>query len=328
MFVSSILIKIAMSSKMEAFDIKLYSLEGLCDLFGIADIHAMSAQELMLCKKKVIQLHPDKNPSLPKEVFLFYKAALDRIAEIFRCINRASETQTSVASHSGDYGNVKTKIKEAKTAKEQREFNEKFNQLYEKNMDMGAQERERSRAENEWFYETPTEDTCGVKVNRVGEIAEAMESIREKSIPKEVGHGSLGLVDLTRVKELTSGGKYASSSCDSQSESVSECSEEVFGKLCYASIKRVHRDQTICPISEREVASRPKRSVNDLKALRSQKKDLYLAPSQEKEVISQWERNKLAETRNMTERQYADRLRSDEFKEKNDLILSNFLFLE
>jgi hypothetical protein len=30
------------------------------------------------------------------------------------------------------------------------------------------------------FYETPTEDTCGVKVNRVGEIADASNALRKE----------------------------------------------------------------------------------------------------------------------------------------------------
>jgi hypothetical protein len=103
----------------------------------------------------------------------------------------------------------------------------------------------------------------------------------EKSITKEVGgHGSLGLVDnagkgVQRRKVCVRRLILSPSRFRTQRRSIRE--------LCYASIKRVHRDQTICPISEQEVASRPK-TVNDFEALRSQNKDLYLAPLKEKKL--------------------------------------------
>jgi hypothetical protein len=168
----------------------------------------------------------------------------------------------------------------------------------------GAQERQRSR-QNEWFYETPTEDTCGVKVNRVGE----MQTIREKRTKEVGGHGGADW-----WYNAGKGADWRRKVCprDSQSESVSNAAKKYSGNCVMQVLSSPHRDQTICPISEREVASRPQRFRTILKH-RSQNKDLYLAPRR-KEVISQWEKEGGRIAKMM--RTVRDRLRSDEFKEK------------
>jgi hypothetical protein len=73
LFVSSILIKL-MSSKNEAFDISLYSLKASDPLESL--IFMQWVLGTWCARKKVIQLHPDKNPSLPKVFFCFTKRHL------------------------------------------------------------------------------------------------------------------------------------------------------------------------------------------------------------------------------------------------------------
>jgi hypothetical protein len=314
----------------DAFDINSYSFQNICDLFGIDDIHCMTDQQLLLCKKKVVQLHPDKNPKLPKEVFLFYKKGFDRLVEIFKSINR----ETRDSADAGTYSHAaNTKLPELIEAEELHAFNVKFNSLYEQEMNVGAEDRKRCKTENEWFYADNNKSPCEQLVAKsVAGIADLMETMKERNLKTSIENGdSLGMrvLNLGSVNELTSSGNYSRLHRNSQ-EPEEYINSEIFGKLCFEDIKRVHRDESICPLNDRDSThfSARSNSVDELRSLRAEKKNLFLSSDENKQRIRDWEDTKVLQNRNHIESQYADRLVSEKYAIKNNRILSHFLQLE
>ena len=69
-----------MTTKAHNLDIHMYSLQELLELFDLPLEPTML--QMKNAKKKVLMMHPDKS-KLPAEYFLFYKKALDVVAQFF-----------------------------------------------------------------------------------------------------------------------------------------------------------------------------------------------------------------------------------------------------
>jgi hypothetical protein len=128
-------------------------------------------------RKKVIQLHPDKNPISAQRSVLFYKAALDRIVEIFRCI-RASAVELLSRVTLWWLWECKDKNKRSENCQRTTQIQRETNQLRE-NMDMGAQERQRSQTEINGFMKHRQKTHVESKWTGVGEIADGIHSRKE-----------------------------------------------------------------------------------------------------------------------------------------------------
>jgi hypothetical protein len=127
----------------------MYSLKDLLALFHTD--YNINLEDLKRAKKQVLMTHPDKS-KLPAEYFLFYKKAFDIVVNFYNNQNKQTQKPTAEnttyvpASVSDNNKNTTKQIKNAITNMNAREFQDKFNTIFENNM-----VKKTNSSRNEWF---------------------------------------------------------------------------------------------------------------------------------------------------------------------------------
>ena len=130
-------------------DINKYTLE---EIFGLFDLtYNLTEESMRAAKKKVLMIHPDKS-RLPPSYFHFYREAYDIVLNIYK--QKVRQTEGIINGNSGikpvyqpfDHGDsgpdiskkmaesVAESVAKASDSKGSHAFNNKFNDLYDKNM--------------------------------------------------------------------------------------------------------------------------------------------------------------------------------------------------
>ena len=219
-------------------DIHMYSLKELLALFDTD--YDITMDDLKRAKKKVLMTHPDKS-KLPAEYFLFYKKAFDIVVNFYNNQNKQSQKPTSEnttytpASISDTSNTTAKQIKSAINELDKREFQEKFNKLFENNM-----VKKTNKTRNEWFSkdEPVYEKQEDVNAKNMGQI---FDKIKEKQS---------GLVRYTGVNNLvsSSGGNLY----DDEEDDETYVTSDPFCKLKFDDLRKVHKDETVLAVSERD----------------------------------------------------------------------------
>jgi hypothetical protein len=303
-----------MSSKINHnLDIYTYSFPEIMDLFSLKP--NFSETDLKRAKLVALKTHPDKS-GLPPQYFLFYKKAFDMILEYY---HNQQKTSVKVPDINPEYSTGQCPIKSVKRSihmnnerndnrkEDIKQFNNKFNQLYEQNM-----AKPLNPERNQWFQdETPVYD---IKADTASGINSAIDQIKSKSAALSVYRG---------VKELVL--PSSGSSFYDEEDDGSYITTDPFSKLKFDDLRKVHKDQTVLSVSERDFDKiQTFGSVDAIKASRGQQ---ILSPidKQEAERIL---REKEAEKKKAMEiRQHAANLQTMRYEEKNSIILSEFLRL-
>ena len=137
-----------MNSKTHNLDIAMYSFKELLDLFNLS--YNISIDELKQAKKRVLMTHPDKS-KLGPEYFLFYKKAYEHIVNYYETNQKTnkivpSEKPLYSVFKTDDFTKTTEKAIESQINQiPKKEFNKKFNKLFEENM------AEKRINKNEWF---------------------------------------------------------------------------------------------------------------------------------------------------------------------------------
>lgn len=131
-------------------NIHLYSLEELLGIFNLN--YDITLNDLKRAKKIVLMTHPDKS-KLDSKYFLFYKQAFDVIIRFYDNQNRQTQKATpqNTVYHTNDIINnndsqTNKKISSVINDMSKHEFNNKFNDLFDKNMT-----KKIDNSKNEWF---------------------------------------------------------------------------------------------------------------------------------------------------------------------------------
>ena len=217
-----------MSKIQHNLDIQTYNLEELLNLFDLT--FDFDVEHLKRAKKKVLFLHPDKS-HLPPEYFLFYKKAFDIVYAFFQEKTKQQRTvpKEKVEYDADDDTGVREEINGVMKNMKAREFQNKFNQLFEENM---ATKVDASKFE--WFKnETPIYDQ---KVN--GSVNDAIQQVK-----------SQGLVQYNGVQNITG---YNNNQLY-ENDNNSYASSDIFGKLKFDDLRRVHKDETVFSVSEKDI---------------------------------------------------------------------------
>jgi len=233
-----------MSAPQHNLDIYSYSLE---ELFQLLNLPPNPVKEDMnRAKKKVLMFHPDKSRLSP-EYFLFYKKAYEIALKYYQERNKQNreitEENTTYTSNM-DSGNsdlnktLKKNIEQLSQgdAKKQGKFNDKFNQIFERNM---VEKRENL---NGWFAEeTPVYQDIPTQSKSTAALSsEAFDRIKDKNQAMIVHQG-------VRDFSYSAGGKFF----DTQEEDENEyISSDPFGKLKFDDLRKVHKDQTVFAVKE------------------------------------------------------------------------------
>jgi hypothetical protein len=240
-------------NKPHNLDINTYSLEEMFSLFDLT--YDLTEKSMRAAKMKVLMIHPDKS-RLPSEYFLFYKQAYEVILDIYKEKNKmnvAPMTKTvyvpevSASSGIGNAQDTTVSAKHFENAKGGK-FNDKFNELYETNMTKKV-----DQSKHDWFKkEDSLHDFSGKSVNSKN-MGEVINEVKQKQAAMTVYGG---------VKEMRQVG-FGTSYYETEDDSVTYAECDIFGKLKFDDVRKVHRDQTVFTVSEKDYANVPQYKTVD-----------------------------------------------------------------
>jgi len=292
-------------------DIHMYSLKDLLALFDTD--YNISMDDLKRAKKKVLMTHPDKS-KLPAEFFLFYKKAFDIVVNFYKNQNKqtqnpTAENTTYVPTSISDTGKSTTKqIKSAINELDKREFQEKFNTLFENNM-----VKKTNGARNEWFSkeEAVYENMEDVNAKNMGQI---FDKIKEKQS---------GLVRYTGVNNLVV--NSGSNLYDEEEDDETYVTSDPFSKLKFDDLRKVHKNETVLAVSERDFNNvKQYSSVDQFMRERGNQSLTPLEKPEAERMLSLKEREY---RERMMNKEHSSHLQTIQYAEKNKAVLSQFLRL-
>ena len=238
-------------------DIHMYSFKELLDLFKL-DYH-FDLNDLKRAKIQVLKTHPDKS-KMPSEYFLFYKKAYEVVLNYYmetqktskevptdEIIYEANNVFQMPNAGNGSIGNsastnsksLEKRVSDAIRKMDKNEFQANFNKVFDATMS-----RPVNTEKNEWFKsEVPIyEIEQGLNKDSMGR---ALDTLKQKSAAMIIRHdvqelhfnSGAGGSSLYEDDDLNAGGYVT---CDP------------FSKLKFDDLRKVHKDQTVLAVSERD----------------------------------------------------------------------------
>jgi len=298
-------------------DINTYSLE---EMFGLFDLtYDLTEESMRAAKKKVLMIHPDKS-KLSSEYFLFYKQAYEIILDIYKQKNRIQNAPLSATVYNPEVvktkgiGNQQSETVNNYNPKEiqGKKFNDKFNELYETNM---AKKTDPSK--HDWFRQESTQDDFAGRNINSKNMGEAIEEIkvRQQSQQMSVYNG------VKEIRPTGFGTSYYEDADDGQNTSYVEC--DIFSKLKFDDLRKVHRDQTVFAVSEKDFSKVTQyKNVDQYVNAREQNKGSAMS---EKESNGVLERQQREYERAMMQKQQRDLLLQREYEAKQKAVQAAFM---
>lgn len=304
-------------------DINTYSLEEMFSLFDLT--YDLTEESMRAAKKKVLMIHPDKS-KLSSEYFLFYKQAYEIILDIYKQKNRIQNAPLSATVYNPEVvktkgiGNSQDVVNGANInfnpsgSKEiqGKKFNDKFNELYETNM---AKKTDPSK--HDWFrQESAQDDFTGRNINskNMGEAIEEIK-VRQQNNQMSVYNG------VREIRPMGFGTSYYEDADDSQNTSYVEC--DIFSKLKFDDLRKVHRDQTVFAVSEKDFSKVTQyKNVDQYVNAREQNKGTAMSKEESNGVL---ERQQREYERAMMQKQQRDLLLQREYEAKQKAVQAAFM---
>lgn len=295
-------------------DIKMYSFRELLELFDLND--RIEEADLKRAKNKTLMTHPDKS-GLPAEYFHFYTAAFRMVVEYYNTnrktmaeVPRNNPIYDPVASGKEDTvaGPLKSAIKKIKPE----DFNKKFNRLFDDNMS-----KKPDATRNAWFQsEEAVFDPASIAPEGVTKqnMAQVLDKYKEKTA---------ALVQYAGIRELGSGSNGSNLYDNDEDDEGGYLTSDPFSKLKYDDLRKVHKDQTVLAISERDLTNIPRyESADHLTRVRSAQSIVPLEQREAEKMIAEREESY---RKKMMERQHQSRLDSLGYEEKSKAVVASFL---
>jgi len=306
-----------MSTPNHNLNIQSYSLDEILGLFDL-ESYDITIEDLKTAKRKVLMLHPDKS-RLDAKYFLFYKKAFDVIVQFFDNQNRQNRSveQKNVAYNPNYKDEDKSTTKQIqKTMQDMKSqnFQEKFNELFEANQ-MGSKP---DQSRNEWFvqeksvFDIPQEKMSKQAMN------DNFQRIKDQSN---------GLIHYTGVQSMNDDSATNNNFYEDQDDySNKYMTSDPFSKLKFDDLRKVHRDQSVLAVSERDINNiQTYRSVEEFNRARSQHSYDPLEKEHANRLLQEQEK---AMQQRMMQKEYRAKLQTEQYAEKNKNVLSSFLLLQ
>jgi hypothetical protein len=294
-----------MTKKAHNLDIHMYSFEELLGLFDLS--YTISLEDMKRAKKKVLMTHPDKSKLDPK-YFLFYKKAFDMIVNFYENQNKQHQ---NVSNNKQVYttDNDITSKETSKTINniDKKKFNDTFNKLFDKNM-----MKEINTEKNSWF----------TNENTLYETSENVTTQNMASIFEKVKDKQQGLVKYAGVETLYVNSNSGDSIYDNDNDdNYATC--DPFSKLKFDDLRKVHKDQTVFNVSEKDINKVQQFSSVDHMMRERGKQPLNPMEKQQAERILSQQNSQYREQ--MMQKEYADKLKTMNYEEKNKSVLATFM---
>lgn len=296
-------------------DIKSYSLAELLSLYDITSF-TPSLDEMRRAKKKMLMTHPDQS-RLPSKYYLFYRQAYEIVLKFYQEQTRQNQSTENV----GDYvapggGTESVGVKSTLEKMSSRDFHSKFNQLFDQ-MDMGFKP---DPTRNAWF--TQGDPVIPNMPDRVApkDMAQAFHAVKAKTASALTHYR--GVQDMMVAQGTTS---LYDDDADAASTTTTYISSDVFSKLKYDDLRKVHKDQTVLAVSETDYDRMPKyRSVEHYSRERDAAPTTPLSEQEAQRILQDKLRR---EREQIMHREYQAMQREKENEKKNQAIMSQFLLL-
>ena len=303
-----------MSLQEHNLNIHMYSLEELLGLFDLT--YDITLTDLKRAKKVVLMTHPDKS-KLDSKYFLFYKQAFDVIVRFYDNQNKQSRQATpqNTVYHTNNINNnndsqTNKKISSIINDMSKQEFNSKFNDLFDKNMTKKIDD-----SKNEWFRNEDSSYSSDVQVNS-SNMGQIFNNIKDKQS---------GMVKYRGVENIIAN-KSSNSSYHDDDDDESYVSSDPFSKLKFDDLRKVHKDETVFSVSERDYDKVTKySSVDHFMRERSNQSTTPLSKPESEQLLAQQEQ---LYREKMMKKEYSSNLQNMRYEEKNKSVLSNFLRLK
>jgi hypothetical protein len=265
-------------------------------------------------KKKVLMIHPDKS-RLPANYFLFYKQAYEIVLNIYKQKSKFNgDTNGTPKQYSPDVeqhssiGNNGAPSTDANISK--KFSNSKFNELYDQNM-----VRKTDTSRFDWFkQDEPVMDDFSKRQVNPKNMGSELEAIKQKQSALQVYKG---------VQEMQSGGGTSYFEDDGESNEYVAC--DVFSKLKFDDLRKVHKDQTVFAVSEADFNKRPQyKTVDQFVRERDAGGSAPLSKAEAAQLLERQQREKEQLIMN---KQHRDYMLQKEYEEKQKSVRAAFLQL-
>jgi hypothetical protein len=301
-----------METKQEThnLNINMYSLEELLALFDLT--YTISYNQLKQAKRKVLMLHPDKS-KLPPEYFLFYKKAFEVVVQFYETNNKQNQAMTEEATTYRPLTNElnKSTIKKVTTIAGEmapQEFQAKFNQLFEDNMVSKP-----DMSKHDWFkQENPVFQTSEtVSTKNMGQVFDTFKQKTNDMIAYR-GVQEIQVSNGTRLY-------------DEDEEDGTYVTSDPFSKLKFDDLRKVHKDQTIFSVSEKDFSKvKQYASVDQYSRERGGQSLEPLEKTHAEQLLAEKDR---VFREQIMKKQHEANLRTMQYEEKNKSVMSSFLQL-
>ena len=285
-------------------NIHMYSLDEVLSLFNLT--YDISYEDLKRAKKTVLMTHPDKS-KLKSEYFLFYKQAFDIIVKFYDNQNKQKQSinpQNTV--YSTDNQDNSKQISSAINDINKKEFHSQFNDLFEKNM-----VKKIDSTRNEWFKNDESRFNTNVQVNS-SNMGQVFNTFKDQQT---------GIVKYRGVANLTS--NTGSNNYYDDDDDDSYVISDPFSKLKFDDLRKVHKDETVFSVSERDYKNIPKySSVDHFVRERGKQSTAPMEQIEAERMLAQQDKSYRTK---MMKKEYNSNLQTMEYSEKNKNILSKFL---
>jgi hypothetical protein len=290
-------------------DIHTYSLQDLFELFDLT--YSISMEDMKRAKKKVLMTHPDKSKLEPK-YFLFYKKAFDIVVKFYENQNKQNtkipnEKQNYEVGHQHYDKETTQHVSKNIQSIDKQQFNDTFNQLFDKNM-VSKPDAER----NQWFTNETSiyETTETVNSQNMGQVIDKMRD-NQTSMIKHRG-----------VETLCVNSGFGNSIYDDEANDTYVTSDP-FSKLKFDDLRKVHKDQTVFGVSEKDIHKVQQYSSVDHMMRERGKQSLTPLEKQDAERILAQQNTQYREQ--IMQKEYADKLKTMQYEEKNKNVLATFM---
>ena len=188
--------------------------------------------------------------------------------------------------------------------------NSKFNELYDQNM-----VRKTDTSRFDWFkQDEPVMDDFSKRQVNPKNMGSELEAIKQKQSAIQVYKG---------VQEMQSGGGTSYFEDDGESNEYVAC--DVFSKLKFDDLRKVHKDQTVFAVSEADFNKRPQyKSVDKFVRERDSGGSAPLSKAEAAQLLERQQREKEQLIMN---KQHRDYMLQKEYEEKQKSVRAAFLQL-
>ena len=286
-------------------DISMYSFKDLLGLFDLSDKFGL--EDMKRAKHKVLKTHPDKS-GLSSDYFLFYKKAYDIIYHFFEeNVKQNARVENREYTALNESNQMKQQINKKQSSMTVEQFNDKFNNLFEKNMIY-----KKINERNAWFSQ---EDSLYDKDQMQGNMSVALDNMRSNSQT---------LIRRNEIQTLGQGGTSLYEDDDEYNERYMQ--SDPFSKLKYDDLRKVHKDETIFSVKESDIDHVKQYATHDqLKFARSQQNLTPLEKEKAQKCLHEQYENNRNDIRMKYHKSSIAAMKNEENSKK---VLSSFLMLE